>query len=210
MKAAAGQWCSARSGSSSWTRSRTAHLATGRGTSSEPSRPASPGRLGAADPRCHSARTHFALTFRDKSNLLDLSSGAKIRWTTKTSSFHGIRPVIKLTDGMKLDPMRVVTLGSPRPFNQIWVTPDLSKVDEVGFADLTHTLRCRAETLLRHDDRRGLVRMERAAIVVCAGGVEGDLVAVVTVGACRCDASGIEHAWVRGAMGDHVRVQPVH
>ena len=36
----------------------------------------------------------------------------------------------------KLDPMRVVTLGSPGPNNQIWTTPDLSKVDEVGFADL--------------------------------------------------------------------------
>src|SRR5204863_501162 len=37
---------------------------------------------------------------------------------------------------VKRDPMRVVTLGSPGPNNQIWVTPDLSKVDEVGFADL--------------------------------------------------------------------------
>ena len=105
----------------------------------------------------------FALTFRDKTKLLDLSGGAKIRWATKTSGFHGVRPVIKLADGsmfvgdvssenvammavsefpvatvrwVKLDPMRVVTLGSPGPFNQIWVTPDLSKVDEVGFADL--------------------------------------------------------------------------
>jgi hypothetical protein len=105
----------------------------------------------------------FALTFRDKNNLLDLSGGAKIRWATKTSGFHVVRPVIKLTDGslfvgdvssenvammavtefpvatvrwVKLDPMRVVTLGSPGPFNQIWVTPDLSRVDEVGFADL--------------------------------------------------------------------------
>jgi hypothetical protein len=105
----------------------------------------------------------FALTFRDKTSLLDLSGGAKIRWATKTSGFHVVRPVIKLADGsmfvgdissenvammevsefpvgtvrwVKLDPMRVVTLGSPGPFNQIWVNPDLSKVDEVGFADL--------------------------------------------------------------------------
>ena len=41
----------------------------------------------------------FALTFRDKANLLDLSGGAKIRWATKTSGFHGVRPVIKLADG---------------------------------------------------------------------------------------------------------------
>jgi len=103
------------------------------------------------------------LTFRDKTSLLDLSGGAKIRWATKTSGFHGVRPVIKLADGsmfvgdvssenvammavsefpvgtvrwVKLDPMRVVTLGSPGSFNQIWAAPDLSKVDEVGFADL--------------------------------------------------------------------------
>jgi hypothetical protein len=105
----------------------------------------------------------FALTFRDKTNMLDLSGGAKIRWATKTSGFHVVRPVIRLADGgmfvgdigsenvammavsefpvgtvrwVKLDPMRVVTLGSPGPYNQIWATPDLSKVDEVGFADL--------------------------------------------------------------------------
>ena len=74
-----------------------------------------------------------------------------------------VRPVVKLTDGsmfvgdytsehvammatdeiplatvrwVKLDPMRVVTLGSQGPANQIWVTPDLTKVDEVGVADL--------------------------------------------------------------------------
>jgi len=105
----------------------------------------------------------FALTFRHKTNLLDLTGGAKIRWATKTSGFHVVRPVVKLEDGSlfvgdyssenvammivtefpvatvrwtKLDPMRVVTLGSPGPNNQIWVTPDLSRVDEVGFADL--------------------------------------------------------------------------
>lgn len=107
----------------------------------------------------------FALTFRDKNNSLDLSGGSKIRWATKTSGFHGVRPVIKLLDGtmyvgdvasqndvammivtefpvgtvrwMKVDPMKVVTLSSPGgTFNQIWAAPDLTKVDEVGFADL--------------------------------------------------------------------------
>jgi hypothetical protein len=105
----------------------------------------------------------FALTFRHKASLLDLSGGAKIRWATKTSGFHVVRPVVKLEDGsmfvgdhasesvammivsefpvatvrwVKLDPARVVTLGSPGPNNQIWTTPDLTKVDEIGFADL--------------------------------------------------------------------------
>ena len=105
----------------------------------------------------------FALTFRHRANLLDLTGGAKVRWATKTSGFHVVRPVVKLADGsmfvgdynsasvammavsefsiaavrwVKLDPMRVVTLGSPGPNSQIWVTPDLSKVEEVGLADL--------------------------------------------------------------------------
>jgi hypothetical protein len=106
----------------------------------------------------------FALTFRSKTNAFDLTGGAKIRWATKTSGFHSVQPVVKLTDGsmfigdvmsqnvaammisefavgtvrwMKLDPMRVVTMTSPGgTFNQIWATPDLSKVDEVGIADL--------------------------------------------------------------------------
>ena len=106
----------------------------------------------------------FALTFRSKTNALDLTGGAKIRWATKTSGFHSVQPVVKLLDGnmfigdvmsqnvaammisefhvgtvrwMKLDPMRVVTMTTPGgTFNQIWATPDLSKVDEVGIADL--------------------------------------------------------------------------
>ena len=105
----------------------------------------------------------FALTFRDKRSTLDLTGLAKIRWATKTSGFHAVRPVVKLIDGtmfvgdvasenvammavsevpvaavkwVKLDPARVVTLGTPGPNNTIWASPDLSKVDEVGFADL--------------------------------------------------------------------------
>lgn len=107
----------------------------------------------------------FAVTFHRKGNLLDLTGAAKIRWVTKTSGFHVVRPVLKLADGtlmvgdyssmnvpmlastefpiatirwVKLDPMRVVTVSSPgNSNNEIWVqNPDLSKVAEVGFADL--------------------------------------------------------------------------
>jgi len=107
----------------------------------------------------------FAVTFRQKDNYLDLTGAAKIRWVTKTSGFHVVRPVLKLADGtllvgdftsmnvpmlaatefpiatirwVKLDPARVVTVSSPgNTNNEIWVqNPDLSKVDEVGFADL--------------------------------------------------------------------------
>ena len=107
----------------------------------------------------------FAVTFHQKNNFIDLTGPAKIRWVTKTSGFHVVRPVVKLADGtlmvgdftsmnvpmlastefpiatirwVKLDPMRVVTVSSPgNSNNEIWVqNPDLSKVDEVGFADL--------------------------------------------------------------------------
>ena len=112
----------------------------------------------------------FAITFSHKNNAIDMSGLGKIRWTVKTSGFHAVRPVVKLTDGtmlvgdradeavpmltvrefglsdvrwIRLDPMRVVTVnggrgaGPANPNNEIWVNnPDLSKVDEVGFADL--------------------------------------------------------------------------
>jgi hypothetical protein len=99
-----------------------------------------------------------AATLRDRTRFVDLSNPlAKIRWVVRTSGFHQIRPVLKLADGtwlvgdratgpsldfneadvsiadvrwLKLDIDRVVTVGT-------WVEhPDLSKVDEVGFADL--------------------------------------------------------------------------
>jgi hypothetical protein len=112
----------------------------------------------------------FAITFKHKNNMIDMSGLAKIRWVVKTSGFHVVRPVVKLADGtmlvgdhadeavpmlttrefalsdvrwIRLDPMRIVTVnggrggGPANPNNEIWVAnPDLSKVDEVGFADL--------------------------------------------------------------------------
>jgi hypothetical protein len=99
-----------------------------------------------------------AATLRDRNNFVDLTNPlAKIRWVVRTSGFHQVRPVIKLADGtwlvgdrptgpsadfnetdisiadlrwMKLDIARVVAVGN-------WSDHvDLSKVDEVGFADL--------------------------------------------------------------------------
>ena len=111
----------------------------------------------------------FAITFKSRNSMLDMSGLGKIRWVVKTSGFHVVRPVVKLADGtllvgnhadasvpmlisrefalsdvrwIRLDPMRVVTVNGGRgaganPNNEIWVNnPDLSKVDEVGFADL--------------------------------------------------------------------------
>ena len=110
----------------------------------------------------------FAVTFKLKGKYLDLRGLANIRWYTKTSGFHVVRPVVKLADGtmlvgdlafssvpkltvsefsltdvrwIKLDPQRVVTVNmgklTSNPNNEIWApNPDLSKVDEFGFADL--------------------------------------------------------------------------
>lgn len=99
-----------------------------------------------------------ALSLRNKDNYVDLSGKAKMKWLTKTSGFHEIRPVVKLADGtwligdhvdaytydyhesefyfadirwMKIDMDKVNTKGT------LLDKVDLSKVDEVGFADLT-------------------------------------------------------------------------
>ena len=102
-----------------------------------------------------------AATLRHKTSYVDLSGLARIRWVTRTSGFHVVRPVLKLADGtwlvgdyaegaassnstlflesefaiasvrwLQLDIGRVVTRGT-------WVEkPDLTRVDEIGFADL--------------------------------------------------------------------------
>ena len=114
------------------------------------------------------ADSPFAITFKLKNNYVDLTGLANIRWFTKSSGFHVVRPVIKLANGtmlvgdsaftsvtrltfsefslanvrwIKLDPQKIVTLNSgpavANPNGEIWApNPDLSKVEEIGFADL--------------------------------------------------------------------------
>ena len=101
--------------------------------------------------------TPCGLTLRDKTRFVDLTGLARIKWVTKMSGFHQVRPVVKLADGtllvgdladgspvdwqerefslsgmkwLKLDPERAVTTGA------FVANPDLSKVDEVGYIDL--------------------------------------------------------------------------
>ena len=98
-----------------------------------------------------------AAAFRDKARFADLSGLARLRWNTKMSGFHQVRPIVRLADGtwlvgdraegspgdwlvseisyaelrwLKLDIARVVTVGT------FLDKVDLSKVDEIGFADL--------------------------------------------------------------------------
>jgi hypothetical protein len=102
--------------------------------------------------------TACALTLSKKDSYVDLTGKAKIRWLTKTSGFHEVRPVLKLADGtllvgdhvdantvdyleseffvsqvhwLKLDGATVQTKGT------LLDKVDLSKVDAVGFADLS-------------------------------------------------------------------------
>jgi hypothetical protein len=98
-----------------------------------------------------------ALALKHKESYVDLTGKAKMRWLTKTSGFHEIRPIVKLADGtwlvgdhvdadtfdfnesefyfsqmhwLKLDIEKVVTKGT------LLDKVDLSKVDEIGFTDL--------------------------------------------------------------------------
>jgi hypothetical protein len=97
------------------------------------------------------------LVLRDRTHLADLSGLARLRWTTRTSGFHQIRPLLKLADGswvvgdradgsprdwfvseiafadlhwLKVDITRAVTTGAQLE------RVDLSKVDAIGFIDL--------------------------------------------------------------------------
>ncbi len=97
------------------------------------------------------------LALRNKLNLADLTGLARLRWTTKMSGYHQIRPVVKLADGtwlvgdraegsardwlvseiavadlhwMKLDITRAVATGTTLEH------VDLSRVDQIGFVDL--------------------------------------------------------------------------
>jgi hypothetical protein len=101
--------------------------------------------------------TPCAAALRDKNNYADLSGLGRIRWVTKVSGFHQVRPIVKLADGtwlvgdhtdgstvdwlqsdfsvadvrwLRLDIDAVITKGN------IVDKPDLSKVDEIGFVDL--------------------------------------------------------------------------
>lgn len=104
---------------------------------------------------CNSA---CAVTLRSKTNFVDLTGKARIKWYVKTSGFHEIRPVLKLADGTYLIGDHVDT--SPFDWRESefylsevrWLTADmpnvltkgrlldqvdLSQIDEIGFADLT-------------------------------------------------------------------------
>lgn len=105
-----------------------------------------------------SCTTACAVALRDKNNFADMTGLARMKWLSKMSGFHEIRPIVKLASGtwlvgehadgnnvdwltnefsisgmrwLTLDIARLVTTGN------FVANPDLSKVDEIGFVDLT-------------------------------------------------------------------------
>lgn len=101
--------------------------------------------------------TACAVTLSRKDSFVDLTGKARIRWYTKTSGFHEVRPVLKLADGTLLvgdhfdantdylqsefyvSDVRWLKLDGPtvRTKGTLLDKVDLSKVDAVGFADLS-------------------------------------------------------------------------
>ena len=101
-----------------------------------------------------------AIALRDKNNDVDLTGLATIRWRTKVSGFHLLRPIVKLADGTWLAGDHVTAYSTDWVESEIqlvdvrwralnidkviegkgdnWVEkPNLSRVEEIGFTDLT-------------------------------------------------------------------------
>lgn len=99
-----------------------------------------------------------AVTLKLKDSYADLSGKAHVKWYSKTSGFHAIRPVVKLADGtflagdfadaytydyrtveFHLAEVRWLVLDAETLTTKGMLLPsvDLSKVDEIGFVDLT-------------------------------------------------------------------------
>jgi hypothetical protein len=76
----------------------------------------------------------FAVTFKLKDRFLDLTGLANIRWFTKTSGFHAIRPVVKLANGtllvgdMTFESMAMLTVHEFSLLNIRWIKLDPERV----------------------------------------------------------------------------------
>jgi hypothetical protein len=103
--------------------------------------------------------SNWAITLRDKDNDVDLSGLSTLRWRTRISGFHLLRPLLKLADGTWLIGDKTAGLSFDwveSEFNLVdvrwrtldikeivegrearWVeNPNLSRVEEIGFTDL--------------------------------------------------------------------------
>jgi hypothetical protein len=103
--------------------------------------------------------SNWALTLRDKNNDVDLRGLATLRWSTRQAGFHLLRPILKLANGTWLIGDKTAALSTDfveAEFNLAdvrwrnlditnivggrdarWVdSPDLSRVEEIGFTDM--------------------------------------------------------------------------
>jgi hypothetical protein len=101
-----------------------------------------------------------AIALRDKANYMDLSGIARVRWRTRQSGFHILRPIVKLADGtwligdhgdgyttdwvisefslydVRWRHLDIEQVIEDKP-DAVWTEhPDLTKVEEIGFTDL--------------------------------------------------------------------------
>jgi hypothetical protein len=102
------------------------------------------------------ANTPVAMTLKDKVNYLDLTGSARVRWIVRTNSVSVLHPVVKLADGSYIVARHAIETGGDflsveLAFNDMkWFkldpekvtpgpevkNPDLTKVDEIGMANL--------------------------------------------------------------------------
>ena len=102
------------------------------------------------------APANWAITLRHRRNLVDLTGQAKIRWRAKQSGFRELRLIIKLSSGdwlisdqsdgpssdwrtreFNLADLRWRRLDIKKVVEGDWVaSPDLSRVEEIGWTDL--------------------------------------------------------------------------
>jgi hypothetical protein len=98
-----------------------------------------------------------AVTLRDKSNYVDLTGAARLRWIVRTNAIHTLHPVVKLADGRLIVSDRTITTDGEflsveiaflgmrwyglDPAKVVVLTevtnPNLRMVDEVGLAMLS-------------------------------------------------------------------------
>ena len=123
-------------------------------------------------------QTPVAATLRDKNNSVDLTGLARIRWVTRVSGFHVVRPVVKLADGTWLvgdysegAPSSNSTLFLQSEFavaNVRWLPLDIARVVTRGQAyvekpDLSKVGRDRLRgSAARQRSRVGGLRQRRA------------------------------------------------
>lgn len=103
------------------------------------------------------AQANWAVSLRHRAAQIDLTGAAKIRWRAKQSGFRQLRVILKLADGtwlvsddhdaessdwrvreFNIPDLRWRVLNIQRVSEGRWIEkPDLSRVEEIGFTDLT-------------------------------------------------------------------------